>query len=49
MVNCENENGLARLFLSEAVSVAGGGNARVRHRGDVDGDCFPGGDEIDCG
>src|SRR6202051_178965 len=28
MVNCENENGLARLFLSEAVSVAGGGETR---------------------
>ena len=42
-----NENGLARFWLFEAVSVAGRGNARVRDPRHVDGDRFSERHEMD--
>jgi hypothetical protein len=42
-----NENGLARVCISKAVSLVGCGDARVRDRGHVDGHSVSERDEMD--
>ena len=42
-----NENGLARIRISKAVSLVGRGDARVRDRRHVDGDCVSERDQMD--
>jgi len=42
-----DENGLARICISKAVSLVGCGDARVRDHGHVDGHCVSERDQMD--